>query len=44
MGSEHHPAALDHINGCPDVRNPMRGIPNFANDVPRFGATQSVIC
>jgi hypothetical protein len=43
-GSEHDLEALDHINGCPDVRNTMRGIRDFANDVPRFGATQSVIC
>ena len=42
--SQDDPSTLDRINGCPDVRNPMRGIPDFPNDVLRPGATQSVMC
>jgi hypothetical protein len=42
-GSQDDPSTLDRINGCPDVRNPMRGIPDFPNDVLRPGATQSVM-
>jgi hypothetical protein len=41
--SQNDPSALDRINGCPDVRNPTQGIPDFANDVPRSGAMQSVM-
>ena len=41
--SQDDPSTLDRINGCPDVRNPMRGIPDFPNDVLRPGAMQSVM-
>jgi hypothetical protein len=41
--SQDDPSTLDRINGCPDVRNPMRGIPGFPNDVLKPGATQSVM-
>lgn len=41
--SQDDPSTLDRINGCPDVRNPMRGIHDFPNDVLRPGAMQSVM-